>query len=146
MKYFQSKPNKVSKVTENAPINEDEDEIVDLLENGSDESSPDMDMDDWGKEDPEFYDDLEIIQEKDGSKSDGEFDEESDEESDQDISGFIEEISDSEQNAPRKRRKILAMESKAKSLGYTGSFFKDGHSDFAPMEEFEFAVSDPESI
>lgn len=146
MKYFQSNPKKSNKPEK--PLNEDE--IWDSIQH-SDVSDEGEDFDGEDFDDADFYEEAEedLIQN------------ESDEELESDDIAELEVGSEDDDNAdqndndqndnddnktqPKKRRKTESLAAKAKSLGYKGSFFDDSMSEFAPVEDFEFAF-DPESV
>jgi ribosome biogenesis protein MAK21 len=134
MKYFQANPKKAKDTSKQ------EDQVWDDLENPSDHSADEGDfgLDDGADidEDLSFYDDALPDQEL-ADSDDTEL-----ESMDEEISAENLEVSDSDasvknKESPRKKRKTGSLASKAKSLGYKGSFFNDALSEFAPIEDFE---------
>jgi hypothetical protein len=134
MKYFQANPKK----SRDASKPENEFDVEDNLENDS-ELDQGGDIDD----DVSFYQGA--LPDQDGSDSqDNDSEPESLDDDISDMEQYELEMAESdvpvekdEKETPRKRRKTDSLASKAKSLGYTGSFFSDAMSEFAPIEEFE---------
>jgi hypothetical protein len=131
MKYFQANPKKSRETSKS------EDEIWESDKSGDDQ---DIGLEDGGDidEDLSFYEDA--LPDQEGADSQ---ENDTDSESLDDISAEELEVSDmddasveSKEN-PRKKRKTDSLASKAKSLGYKGSFFNDALSEFAPIEDFE---------
>lgn len=140
MKYFQSNPKKSKKPEK--PLNEDEiwEALQDQSDHSDEEDDGDVDLDDEFDDDLNFYKDAE--ENEDLSEMDSDHDSNSIAESvtlELEVSDPDDAINN--QETPRKRRKKGSLASKAKSLGYKGSFFSNAASDFAPIEDFEFALN-----